>query len=146
MSDTVIDSDTRITLFFEIAFEDGTVVDTCFGDNPATFTFGDGSLLPGFEQALTGMRSGERKQMRLLPEQAFGERHEGNIQRFPLTQFPDDQTIVPGLVMAFADKQGAELPGVVTHVGELMVTIDFNHPLAGRTLLFDADIIAVEAV
>ena len=139
-----IDSQSRITLHFELAMEDGSVVDSTFDRSPATFTYGDGSLLPGVEKKLLGMLAGEKKDFELKPEDAFGQPNPGNIQHFKRDQFGADMELNEGMVISFADAQRAELPGVVQSVSEDEVIVNFNHPLAGRTLRFTAEILNVK--
>ena len=78
------------------------------------------------------------------PEDAFGQPNENNLQRLPLGQFDDDIELEIGLVFSFADAAGGELPGMIISFDEKEVTVDFNHPLAGRTILFDVLIHRVE--
>lgn len=134
---------TRVTLHFSILFEDGQEIDGTRTGEPATFTFGDGSLLPGFEAALVGLQRGDARQVTLPPEQAFGEHNPGNLRRLPRTQFGADLALEPGLIVSFASPEG-ELPGVVRSLDGATVEVDFNHPLAGRTLIFDVAIDEVE--
>lgn len=139
-----IDSQSRITLHFELAMEDGSVVDSTFDRSPATFTYGDGSLLPGVERKLLGMQAGEKKDFELKPEDAFGQPNPANIQHFKRDQFGADMELNEGMVISFADAQRAELPGVVQSVSDDEVIVNFNHPLAGRTLRFTAEILNVD--
>lgn len=139
-----VGASSRITLNFELAMEDGSVVDSTFDRSPATFTYGDGSLLPGVEKKLLGMRAGEKQSFPLNPEEAFGQPNPANIQRIHRASFASDMVLEAGMVISFADAQKAELPGVVQSVGDDEVVVNFNHPLAGRTLRFTAEIIAVE--
>ena len=132
----------RITLHFSVALSDGQLVDSTKAGNPATFTWGDGSLLPGFEAAVEGLKVGDRRSVYLTPEQAFGPWNESNVQRFPPEQFAGMELSI-GLMVSFADAARSELPGVVTAIEDTCVTIDFNHPLAGRDLNFDVEIINV---
>ena len=136
---------TRIVLNFSLSLEDGSQIDTNFGGEALTFAFGDGSLLPGFERCLLGMRPGERRRFQVPPEEAFGQPNENNVQRIPRAGFDDTIDLEPGLVCAFADAGGAELPGTVVGLDTDQVTVDFNHPLAGRTILFEVQIHRVEA-
>ena len=78
------------------------------------------------------------------PEDAFGQPNENNVQRVPLEQFDEDIELEIGLVFSFADAAGGELPGMIISFDDEEVTIDFNHPLAGRTILFDVLIHRVE--
>lgn len=144
MTDIVVAEGTRVTLHFSLALADGTLVDSTFDKQPATFEVGDGSLLPHFEQALFGMSAGDEKSVEMPPEKAFGQHNESNIQHLKRTDFSPDMALEPGLVVSFADANKAELPGVVTAIDEDRVTVDFNHPLAGHRLTFRAAIINVE--
>ncbi len=136
--------DTQVTLHFALKLEDGSVVDSTFDRKPATFTVGDGSLLKGFEESLFGMAAGEKNAMIVKPEQGFGQHNPNNIQQMPRDQFSDDVELVEGLMLSFADAQKAELPGVVASFDDKVVNVDFNHPLAGRDILFDVEIINVQ--
>ncbi len=135
---------TRVYLNFSLSLDDGSEVDSNFGAEPVDFVVGDGSMLPGFERCLFGMAAGERRLFTIDPEQAFGEPREDNVQRIARRQFDADVDLQPGLVYSFADAGGGELPGVIVEVGEEQVTVDFNHPLSGRTILFDVLVHRVE--
>jgi FKBP-type peptidyl-prolyl cis-trans isomerase SlpA len=106
---------------------------------------GDGSLLPGFERAIFGMSAGDRQVFTVLPEDAFGQPNDNNVQLIPRDRFDDDIDLEIGLVFSFGDAAGGELPGLIVAFDDEQVTVDFNHPLAGRTILFDVLIHRVEA-
>ncbi|MDX1733390.1 MAG: FKBP-type peptidyl-prolyl cis-trans isomerase [Halioglobus sp.] len=137
---------TRVFVNFSLSLEDGSEVDTNFGGEPVDFVVGDGSLLPGFERLLFGMSPGERQMFTVAPEEAFGYPNEDNVQVLPRAQFEDDVELDVGMVYSFADASGAELPGVVAAIDDGEVTVDFNHPLSGRTILFDVLVHRVEPV
>ena len=141
---SVITAASRVTLHFELSLEDGQIVDSNFSQAPASFVFGDGSLLPDFEAALLGMSVGQEASFVMSPEKAFGAHNESNIQRMPRSQFSMD--LEEGMVVSFADMSKNELPGVIAEISEKEVVVDFNHPLAGRSLTFRAQIVAVEEV
>jgi FKBP-type peptidyl-prolyl cis-trans isomerase SlpA len=133
----------RVTLHFTLRLEGGDVIDTTLNRaEPVTFAVGDGSLLPGFERKLLGLQSGERAQFTVLPEEAFGQPNPGNVQRFARKLFEDTE-LKEGLILSFADAQKTELPGVISRFDDDEVVVDFNHPLAGRTILFDVEIVDV---
>ncbi len=136
---------TRVFLNFSVSLEDGSEVDSNFGGDPVDFAVGDGSLLPGFERRLFGMTAGQRQMFRVPPEDAFGQPNENNVQLLPREQFEDDVELEIGLVFSFADAGGGELPGMIIAFDDEEVTVDFNHPLAGRTILFDVQVHRVEA-
>lgn len=144
MDDLVVSEGTRVTLNFALALEDGSEVDNNFDQPPASFVVGDGSLLPGFERALFGLQPGDQATFEIPPEDAFGQPNAMNIQTMKRDQFDGDADLETGMVFSFADAAGGELPGVVKDFDEQEVVVDFNHPLAGRTLSFKVTIHDVE--
>jgi FKBP-type peptidyl-prolyl cis-trans isomerase SlpA len=145
MTDVRIGPDRQVTLHFALKLEGGEVVDSTFDKQPATFKVGDGNLLPGFEQAIYGLKAGDKRSLSISPEQGFGQGNPQNIQVMPRSQF-QDMELSEGLLVIFNDAANAELPGVVKTFDDSQVTIDFNHPLAGKTLSFDVEIIEVKAL
>lgn len=143
MTNLAIADNTKVTLNFSLALDDGTVVDSNHGEEPVTFTMGDGNLLEGFEKALCGLKAGDEKELTITPEQGFGMPNPNNIQEVAKSDFPEDMTLEIGLMLSFADAQNTELPGVVKEVKDDTVMVDFNHPLAGRTLQFKVNIHSV---
>ena len=143
MDSLPVGPDTKITLHFSLSLEDGSLVDSNFGADPATCAFGDGSLLPGFEAVLTGLKPGAEETFSIQPEKGFGQHNPSNIQQFARKEFDEELDIEPGLMLSFADANRAELPGVVIEADEETVAIDFNHPLAGHTISFKVKILSV---
>ncbi|NMY90483.1 FKBP-type peptidyl-prolyl cis-trans isomerase [Pseudomonas oryzihabitans] len=143
MAEITIGPDTRVTLHFAIKLQNGDVVDSTFDKAPATFTVGDGNLLPGFEQALFGLEAGNKTSLTIPPERGFGQPNDGNLQTMARDDF-SDMELSPGLLIIFSDAAGGEMPGVVKSYDDEQVIIDFNHPLAGRVLTFDVEILAIE--
>ena len=142
--DVPVSEGTRVFLNFSVSLEDGSEVDSNFGADPVDFVVGDGSLLPGFERRLFGMAAGERQIFTVAPEDAFGQPNDNNVQCLPRDQFDDSADLEIGLVFSFADAAGGELPGMVIAFDDGEVTVDFNHPLSGRTILFDVLVHRVE--
>ena len=136
---------TQVTLHFAIKLENGDVVDSTFDKQPATFKVGDGNLLPGFEQALYGLKAGDKRSLPIAPEQGFGQPNPQNVQVMPRSQFKDME-LGEGLLVIFNDAANAELPGMVQSFDDNQVSVDFNHPLAGKALSFEVEIIAVQAL
>ena len=136
--------DMRVTLHFAVRLMDGTEMDSTFGGQPAAFVWGDGSLLPGFERAILGLRPGDRRSVFINADKGFGDYNEDNVQHFRRHEFAGDMALEPGAVISFRDASGGELPGVVKTADEDWVSVDFNHPLAGRDLTFEVEILAVE--
>ena len=134
----------RVRLHFALFLESGEEVDTTRRGDPVIFTLGDGNLLPGFEAVLLGSRAGDDLQVLLEPEDAFGARRQENVQIMARSRFGPELVPEAGLLVSFQGP-GGELPGVVRKVMEETVEVDFNHPLAGRRILFDVSIIDVRA-
>lgn len=146
MTAAAITAQSRITLHFALKIVGGGTVDSTFGNKPATFAYGDGSLLPTFERRLVGLRAGDKRQFVMPPEDAFGQPNPNNVQHFKRSAFAADMELHEGLVISFADASQAELPGVVKQIDTDEVTVDFNHPLAGQSLIFEVEIVEVQAV
>ena len=138
---------TRVRLHFSIHLANGEEVDTTRRGEPAVFVVGDGNLPDGFEKALYGLRAGDDERIRIAPVDGFGLRENQHIRTLPRADFPNAEDLVVGMMIAFAAAGSTgELPGVVTAVSADTVEVDFNHPLAGRNLVFDVTILGVEAV
>ncbi|MFC0337918.1 FKBP-type peptidyl-prolyl cis-trans isomerase SlpA [Kushneria avicenniae] len=138
------DDNMTMTIHFTLRLEDGTEVDTTRGKRPAEFVFGDGNLPPGFEKPIRGMHPGETRVSEVTPEHAFGPWNPQNVQKLKRSDFEDQEALEEGVVMSFADPTGGgELPGVIRSVDEQQVEVDFNHPLAGRTLTFEVEVLEV---
>ena len=142
----VVSEGTKVTLHFSITLASGELIDSTFEQEPATFTVGDGNLLEGFEEVVMGLSAGSKEVFTISPEKGFGQHNPSNLQTIKRDQFGDDITLEKGLVLSFADAQKAELPGVVAEFSDEEVVVDFNHPLAGKEVLFEVDIINVEPV
>ncbi|MGB4248471.1 MAG: peptidylprolyl isomerase [Pseudohongiellaceae bacterium] len=144
----VIAPGSRVTLHFSLALADGSLIDSNFDKPPATFVMGDGSLLPGFEGALLNHAAGAKISVLLPAEQSFGASNPENVQVLPRRKFAallanSTDPVQEGTVLSFTDTGGFEIPGVVKSIDEDTLVVDFNHPLAGREILFTAEIHAV---
>ena len=139
---TSIGQGAEITFNFSLALEDGHIIDSNFESSPARFLLGDGSLLPGFEEVLEGLVAGSEAQFLVPPEKAFGQHNPQNVQLIKRSLFDQDE-LQPGLVISFQNGDG-ELPGVVQSLTEEEVMVDFNHPLAGQSIVFTVKIIDVQ--
>ena len=136
-----VDTGTTVTLHFALALEDGAVVDSNFEGKPATFSIGDGSLLPGFEETLFGLRATDEREFLVPPEKAFGQHNEQNVQVVAMDNF-DALEIEIGAMFSFQNGDG-ELPGVIADIVDGEVMVDFNHPLAGKNIVFQVKIVDV---
>jgi FKBP-type peptidyl-prolyl cis-trans isomerase SlpA len=134
----------KVELHFSLKLADtGELVDSTFEKKPAELVIGDGNLPAAFEAVIHGMKAGERKIERIEPKDSFGQHNPSNVQKIPKDQFDPSVELSEGLVVSFQDKAKSELPGVVAAIDDKMVTVDFNHPLAGRELEFEVEILSV---
>lgn len=145
-----IETGSHVSLFFSLSLANGELIDGNFDKQVASFRLGDGSMLHGFEEHLLGLQAGDEVEARLEPEQAFGEVNLANIHRFPIAKFKDllEDELIPtevGSVLSFKDAGGFDLPGVVKELTESTIIVDFNHPLAGKVILFKAQVVSVMA-
>ena len=137
-----------MTLHFSLLLTSGEVIDSNFEQEPPSFKLGDGSMLPGFEGVLLGLGTGDDIEELLQPEQAFGTVNQGNFHQFPVAKFEQllEDELIPtevGSIVCFKDPKGFDLSGVVTDISDGLIGIDFNHPLAGKQIIFRARIISV---
>ena len=134
----------KVELHFSLKLADtGELVDSTFEKKPAELVIGDGNLPAAFEAVIYGMKAGERKIERIEPKDGFGQHNPSNVQKISKDQFDPSVELSEGLVVSFQDKAKSELPGVVAAIDDKMVTVDFNHPLAGRELEFEVEILSV---
>ena len=145
MNSVPIGPGTRVTLIFKLALSNGDLIDST-GDESATFEVGDGSLLPGFESVMYGMKAGDSAEVPIAAQQGFGLPNDENVHMMKRTLFEVSQDLIEGLVVSFADGEGGERPGVVKRLFDDLVEVDFNHPLAGQDLLFGVQIKQVEQI
>jgi FKBP-type peptidyl-prolyl cis-trans isomerase SlpA len=138
-----ISPESTVTLHLSLTLEDGTVAESTFADEPLTLTMGDGSLAAGLELALYGLRPGDTQRLALYPEQAFGLRDPGKVHQLPRADFDAQLVLEPGSIIGFDTPGGEELSGTIIGFDDVTVEVDFNHPLAGRTVIFEVEIIAV---
>ena len=145
MNSVPVGPGTRVTLIFKLALSNGDLIDST-GDESATFEVGDGSLLPGFESVMYGLKAGDSAELPIAAEQGFGLPNDENVHMMKRTLFEVSQDLIEGLVVSFADGEGGERPGVVNRLFDDLVEVDFNHPLAGQDLLFSVQIKQVEQI
>ena len=145
MSEKTIQPNSKVVMHYRITLEDGTVADSTWEDNePIAFVHGDGTLAPGLEQVLLGLKAGARETIMLSPEQGFGYRDTDNIHTMSRADFAEDAALAPGTVVGFTLPNGAELPGMVFEVDGDQVLVDFNHPFSGHQLCFEVEILSVD--
>ncbi|MFT2091610.1 FKBP-type peptidyl-prolyl cis-trans isomerase [Paraglaciecola sp. 2405UD69-4] len=134
----------EVVLHFDLKLADGSAADsTRVNDKPAKLVMGDGSLTANFEACLLGLVAGEKKSFTLEANDAFGMPNPDNIHHLERSKFGADTPAEEGMIIAFTQPDGSELPGIVREVTGESVTVDFNHPLAGQVITFDVEILTV---
>jgi FKBP-type peptidyl-prolyl cis-trans isomerase 2 len=133
----------KVKVHYTGRLEDGSEFDTSVGNEPLVFTIGGNEVIPGFEGAALGMKTGEIKSVTVAPESAYGPYNDELVVDMPREYIPED--IVPeiGMMLKIVDNDGNEIPVRITVIEENSITLDANHPLAGKTLVFDIKLLEI---
>ena len=132
-----------VTVHYTGKLEDGTVFDSSVDRDPLQFTLGEGLLIPGFEQAVLGMSPGESKTAAVSADQAYGPHREEMVVEIDRQEFPPHLQPEVGQQLQLPQSDGRMTRLIVTDISEQMVTLDANHPLAGRDLTFDIQLLEI---
>jgi peptidylprolyl isomerase len=124
-------------------FDDGEIFDKSDDFRPLEVQIGAGEVVPGFESALLGMSLSEKKTFTIPPDQAYGERNEEMERKMPRSSFPPELDPQIGEMLAFRTSNGGQIPGAVKEKSADHITVDFNHPLAGKALTFDVEVLEI---
>ena len=124
-------------------FNDGTIFDSSQQREPLEFTLGQGQLIPGFERAVLGMTPGESKSETITPDDGYGPHRSDLCITVDRQEFPPEIQPHVGQQLQMTQNDGRVVPVVVTEVTVSEVTLDANHPLAGRDLIFDITLVAI---
>jgi peptidylprolyl isomerase len=141
-SRTAEEGDT-VQVHYTGTLEDGTVFDTSVGREPLQFTLGAGQMIPGFEQGILGMKLGESKTITIPPEQAYGPYYDDRVWVVDRAQLPPGLEPEVGQQLQTTGAQGQPIRVTVTDVSETTITVDANHQLAGKTLTFEIQLVAI---
>ena len=134
---------TTVSIHYTGTLEDGSTFDSSEGRDPLTFEMGAGQIIPGLEAALSGMSEGEAKTVTIPAAEAYGDHNPEAIQQVPREAVPDHIPLDLGTQLQVQTQDGRALPVVVTEVTEQQVTLDANHPLAGKDLTFAVEVVSV---
>ena len=124
--------------------KDGTVFDTSVGHEPLEFTLGEGQMIPGFEQAVLGMKMGESKTVTIPAKDAYGPRRDDLILVIERNQLPENLEPEVGQQLQMQQTNGRTMVVIVTDVSDTTITIDANHPLAGKDLTFEIELVRIQ--
>jgi FKBP-type peptidyl-prolyl cis-trans isomerase SlyD len=131
-----------VTLAYTLSEAGGEVLDQATEKDPVVYLHGQGSLVPALEDALKGREAGEKFELDLAPEDAFGPRLEDSLRVIPRDAFPAEVDLEPGLELALED-DGEPVPFWISKVEGDRVTIDLNHPFAGKKVHFEGEVLKI---
>ena len=132
----------RVSVHYTGRLQDGKVFDTSRGREPLEFEVGAGMMIAGFDKAVNGMAVGEQKTVEIPSNEAYGERREEMVIDVPRQQVPAGITPEVGQQLAL-NNGGQQVPVVVAEVTDEKVVLDANHPLAGKDLIFDIELVEI---
>ncbi len=134
---------TKVKVHYTCKLDDGAVVASSRQQDPIEFIIGQGRVLPGIEEAIDGMESGESKTVRVPPEKAFGPHRDELMEEVPREHFPDDITPEVGQRLTVDRTDGKSMTVTVAGVSDSAVTLDANHPLSAADLTFELELLEV---
>lgn len=123
----------------------GETFDSSEGRDPLEFVVGSGQIIPGLDSAIPGMAVGDTKKVEIPCAEAYGETNPDARQAIPRADIPAEIPLEPGTQLQMQTPQGQAVPVVVVDVTETEVTLDANHPLAGKDLVFDIELVGIDA-
>ena len=133
----------KVKVNYTVKLVDGTLVDTSEGREPLEFTIGQGQLIPGVEEAVTGMETGESKTVNVPPEKAYGPHHKEMTLKVERSALPETVDPQVGLPLQLQKEDGGAIDVIISEVTDTGVTLDANHPLAGEELVFDLELVEI---
>lgn len=133
-----------VHVHYKGTLDDGSVFDSSEGHDPISFTIGSGDVIPGFENAVEGMSLGEKKTERMEPADAYGDRREELVFTVGKDQMPDGAEIEVGDMLQVGFPDGSSSAVTVAAVEENEVKLDANHPLAGKPLTFELELVSID--
>ncbi|GGA70258.1 peptidyl-prolyl cis-trans isomerase [Nitratireductor aestuarii] len=134
-----------VRVHYRGTLSDGTEFDSSRGREPLEFQVGSGQVIPGFERQVEGMAVGETSVVTIPADEAYGQRDERQIQEIPRNAMPEDLILEVGAGLTATTRDGKEIPLTVVALTDDTVTVDGNHPLAGRDLTFELELVEIVA-
>ena len=132
-----------VKIHYAGTLDDGTQFDSSVGRDPMQFTLGSGEVIPGFDKAVEGMAVGETRTVNIPAEEAYGPHREQMVQEVPRTALPDDFDPEEGMALQAKGRDGQVIRVTITAVSDDSVTVDANHPLAGKALNFEIELVDI---
>ncbi len=138
-----VKSGDTVSIHYTGTLKDGSVFDSSEGREPLEFAVGSGQIIPGLDVALPGMSVGDKKRVEIAPEDAYGPVHEEARQEVPRTDIPSEIELEIGAQLQARNERGEVMALTVVAVAEETVTLDANHALAGKDLIFDIELVSI---
>ena len=132
-----------VTMNFTLTDETGNVLDSTDAGGPFSYISGTGTVLPKLEEAVSIMMIGTKKQLKLEAKDGYGEYNKDAVQAVGKENFPEDFILEAGMEYMASNPDGVQMPFIITNVEDETVTVDFNHPLAGKNLNFDLELLDI---
>lgn len=140
----IAEKNSKVLIHYVVVLPGNNVFDSTIDGEPVELTIGHGRLFPKVEQALIGMRAGEKKQIELAASEAYGEYDKGKVKITPKTELPMQFEPEKGMLVEISNEDGSEAEEYqIMQVSENTVTFDANHPLAGKDIVFDVELIDI---
>ncbi|WP_108258874.1 FKBP-type peptidyl-prolyl cis-trans isomerase [Mangrovicoccus ximenensis] len=130
-------------IHYKGSLDDGSVFDSSEGRDPLSFELGSGQVIPGLDAGLAGMAVGEKRTVRVEAADAYGEHHPERMQAVDRANVPDHIPTEPGTQLQVQTQDGQAIAVVIADVTEDELILDANHPLAGKALTFDVELVAI---
>lgn len=142
---TTAQNGSRVRVHYTGRLDDGEVFDSSEGGTPLSFTIGDGQVIPGFENGVIGMATGDTRTVHIPCGEAYGEHRSDGVMQVPRGEFPSDMPLEVGTSIQGQQSSGQTVTFTIKAVSDDSVTLDANHPLAGQDLTFDLTMVSIEA-
>ena len=142
---TVAKNGDTVRIHYTGCLTDGTEFDSSIGRDPLEFTIGSGNIIPGLEREIVGMAAGDRSTVTIAPDDAYGPHHAEGVREVPREAIPAEIEVSIGAQLQAVSEDGQPLRLTVVAQSETTVTLDANHPLAGKDLVFDVELVEILA-
>ncbi len=136
----------KVKIEYTGTFDDGTVFDSSEKHGkPLEFEAGAGHVIKGFDAAVLGMEKGQEKEIKIQPKEAYGDRNPNLIKKIPKSQLPQGKEVKKGMMLMLSTPDGKQMPATIAEVTDDSISIDLNHPLAGKNLNFKIKVVDISS-